>query len=77
LDAAYYPGFSDQGELPMTAGISVPIVKNDIFEIFFPVFSAALDDVDERLIDHYGQKIRFTLNLHKLDILRKAKNIIP
>ena len=53
--------------LPYEFGIEISIIP-DIFEISFPMFmSNRLKEFSEAYTDHYFQKVRFTLNINKLE----------
>jgi len=70
-------GTTFTSNVPVVLGLSVPLAKNDIFEVFFPLYYSELKASEGKMFDHYGEKIRFTLNLQKLDLLKMAKKLTP
>ena len=55
-------------------GFEVSIIP-DIFEIYFPaVMSGELKKQSDFISDNYWDKVRFTLNINKLNPLKSIKN---
>ncbi|MEI6574927.1 MAG: M1 family metallopeptidase [Bacteroidota bacterium] len=80
IDVAYYPGYADytkSGTPPFSIGLSIPIMKPDIVEIFFPLYSSNVDTKQKDYFYQYREKIRFTFNLQKLDFFKMAKKANP
>lgn len=65
--------YEKSNSLVYEGGIEFSIIR-DIFAIYLPVFmSNDLKETSDFITDKYTQKIRFTLNLRKLDIFPHAK----
>jgi hypothetical protein len=61
--------------LVFDAGVEVFIIR-DIFEIYFPIaMSSDLRTYADGAYENYWQKIRFVLNMQKLDPFKAVKNI--
>ena len=67
--------FPGSNTIPYDAGVMLTIIRNG-FEIYFPLLmSADIKENSSLIHETYFEKIRFTLSLEKLSLLKAARNI--
>ena len=72
LDVA---GFDNSESIAYEAGIKVEVINN-IFDVYFPVIASKdITDYNKSITDNYLEKIRFTLNINKLNVFNLTRNI--